>query len=97
MELELQPTTAQRQLLGGFVLRDLIGPPEQALLVYTRLSHRSVRPIEGLARAGMLLEHDLGIREIQADSIPPAKPWTLYVARPRITERTGDIHAVRPV
>lgn len=95
VQLELHPTTIQRQQLGGFVLQELMESPEQPLLAYTRLSRFDIRSIDGLARAGLLLERDLGIREIEADELPPVEPWALYVANPHVTERTGDMQVAR--
>ena len=94
VQLELQPTRLQRQLLGGFVLQGLATSPEEKLLVYTRLAHHSLKPLEGVARAAFMLEHDLGMHE--ADRPPIVRPSALYVANPYITERTGDIHVVPP-
>jgi hypothetical protein len=94
VQLELQPTQLQRRLLGGFVLQELVTSPEEKLLVYTRLAHHSLRPLEGVARAAFMLEHDLGMHE--TDRPPIVRPSALYVANPYITERTGDIYAVPP-
>lgn len=92
VQLELQPTLAQRQLLGGFVLRESMKSPDETLLVYTRLSHRGLRSDDELAKAAFMLEHDLGMHETDRPAL--VRPSALYVAKPHITERAGDIHAV---
>lgn len=92
VQLELQPTVAQRQLLGGFVLQESMKSPEEVLLIYTRLSHRVLRSADEVAKAAFMLEHDLGMHE--ANRPPLARPSALYVGNPHITERAGDIHIV---
>lgn len=92
VQLELQPTIVQRQLLGGFVLRESMKSPDEPLLVYVRLSHRGLRSDDEVAKAAYMLEHDLGVHEMNRP--PLARPSALYVTNPHITERAGDIHVV---
>lgn len=92
IQLELQPSRIQRQLLGGFVLHELARSSEEPLIIYTRLSHNSLRSNDEVAQAAYMLEHDVGMHQLNRPA--SVRPTALYLNNPHITERTGDIHGV---
>lgn len=92
LDMKLAPSRYQRQLLGGFVLGELLEEPDTSLWVYTRFFASTVRPLyEVKAEARALHGAIKSNYDAQTNTV---RPSDLYVAKPRILERSGDIRAV---
>lgn len=92
VRLELQPTLRQRKLLGGYVLEGLLDEPGAPLWVSTYFHHTALRSQDELRKRAFMLEHNFAAyRHHRPHSLPPS---ALYVTKPHITERPGDLRVV---
>lgn len=97
--LGIKPARKDREkLLGTFVLGGADSErqydEDAPLGVRLRISHLSLaQPRKEVAKAALMLQHDLGMfsRNKLGEPIPSA----LYLTKPHITERTGDMRIAR--
>jgi hypothetical protein len=97
--LGLNPAGKDREkLLSTFVLGrigDAKPDAEEYTLIgaHLRISHLSLaKPRREVAKAALMLQHELGM--FSGDKQRGAMPSALYVTKPHVTERTGDIRIV---
>jgi hypothetical protein len=95
----LNPAGKDREkLLSTFVLGrigDAKPDAEEDTLIgaHLRISHLSLaKPRREVAKAALMLQHELGM--FSGDKQRGAMPSALYVTKPHVTERTGDIRIV---